>query len=95
MYLSIYSNDDYWIGLWIETDMICDECKLVPESSQCEECRAKWTWRDAQPMNVELANNIWFNNEPTGEDNCGRMRGDGKWLDRFCVTGYEYICKRG
>ena len=57
--------------------------------SECEACRATWSWNDGTEMS-------WWNWSPRepGISECGRLSEDG-WAEYECSAKYRFICERG
>ena len=94
MFCDYRSIQDYWIGLWIDDNDRCNECRNDPGSIDCTNCRQQWTWLDDTNLIDELIDK-WYHIEPTGNANCGRINSDGQLFDRECFMELRFVCKKG
>ena len=77
-----------WIALYrYERPCNCSEVLY----SDCETCRASWSWHDGAVMNWWN----WFDTEPIANDfQCG-FASPAAWGAQDCSKELTFICERG
>ena len=83
-----YTESDCYIGLY-QNDTVCSCLGAAVSSSDCELCRASWSWYDG--TNMSWWN--WRSDEPAAFG-CGRLTSDG-WATNSCDEPMRYVCTRG
>ena len=91
----MFSDPYLWIGLKRNEQLCgCDcgcacDCAGVTDS-ECDACRAQWTWSNVSDMRWRN----WAPDEPSGVFSCGAAT-YAHWVARHCADNLRFVCEIG